>query len=150
MVSDKVIPCSFLTCLCVFVIGYLMIACLCYPQALYELAFGFGSISAPFFIYTLRPRTRVPCDVNISDVGEPPQVLFVEETDDGVDLLKVITVIIFLDIPKYLACLAAVIYGENYQPFGLIPIALHFVQDTAPAKVSVDKSENCIVAKGNL
>ena len=50
-------------------------------QALYELAFGFGSISGPFFIYTLRPRNQVPCHVNICDVGEPPQVLFVEESD---------------------------------------------------------------------
>lgn len=48
----------------------------------------FGSFSGPFFIYTLRPHARVPCDVNIGDVGEPPQVLFVEESDDGVDLLS--------------------------------------------------------------
>ena len=57
-------------------------------QALYELAFGFGSISGLFFIYTLRPCNQVPCDVNICDVGQPPQVLFVEENDDGVDLFS--------------------------------------------------------------
>ena len=59
-----------------------------YIQALYEMAFAFGCITGPFFIYSLRPRVRVPHDITIADVGEPPQVLFVENDSAGIDLLS--------------------------------------------------------------
>ena len=56
-------------------------------QALYEIAFAYGNFDGPFSIYTLRPRTCVPCDASIGDVGEPA-VLFVEECANGLDLLS--------------------------------------------------------------
>lgn len=55
-------------------------------QVLYEIALAFGSLMEPFCIYTLRPRTRVPHDGVITDIGEPPLVLVVEDSSDGPDL----------------------------------------------------------------
>lgn len=53
---------------------------------MYEISFAFGSLPGPFHIYTLRPRTRVSQNGTISDIGDPPLVLVVEESDDGPDM----------------------------------------------------------------
>lgn len=50
---------------------------------LYEIAFAFGALTRPFSIYSLRPRIKVPLFGSITDVGDPPLVLVVEECDDG-------------------------------------------------------------------
>ena len=55
-------------------------------QVSYEIAFAFGDLTGPFSIYTLRPRTWVPQDGVITDIGDPPLVLVVEESDDGPDM----------------------------------------------------------------
>ena len=58
---------------------------------LYEIAFAFGSLTGPFYIYTLRPRTKVSQDGVITDIGNPPLVLVVEESDDGPDMESIIS-----------------------------------------------------------
>jgi len=58
-------------------------------QVLYEIAFAFGTLTGPYIIiciYTLRPRTRVPCHGVITDIGDPPLVLVVEASDNGPDM----------------------------------------------------------------
>ena len=55
-------------------------------QALYEIAVAFGSLTRLFWIYTLRPRAKILYEGNVTDVGEPPLVLVVEENDTGPDI----------------------------------------------------------------
>ena len=56
---------------------------------LYEVAFTKGSLSSPFYIYTVSPRTIVPPNTTITELGlKAPSVLIAETVDNAPDPLE--------------------------------------------------------------